>query len=150
MRNRFTNPLNGATYDWPINHASEEEFGYDLNIEHSGNTGNVGLVRQEGDPSPIVLRYSGTLLTRAQFEAMWGWVKLCRSQPGSPPQTIHFRDFDNQQYEVLITEFKPTRQRTLKNPRGGTDTPHHYWTYTISMEVIRTISGDLHDAGVVV
>jgi hypothetical protein len=137
MRNRFINPANGQVYDWPINHSEEEEAGQEKNIEHGGTTNRVGLVRQQGDPAPYVLRYSGTILNTAQFQAMTWWTSLTNYQ------SIHFRDFDDNLYEVIITQFKPTRHRTLRNPRDQASAPLHFWRYTIEMEVLRFISGDL-------
>lgn len=136
MRNRFTNPANGQVYDWPINHSEEQDAGQDKNIEHSGNTGRVGLVRQQGDRTPYVLSFSGTIFHRAQHQQMEWWSSLTNYQ------SIYFRDFDGNEAEVIITRYKAIRHRTIKNPRDP-GAPLHYWTYTIDMEVLRFIAGDL-------
>jgi hypothetical protein len=132
---RFTNPVNAALYDFPINPSEEEAFGKRRNVEHSSPTGLTGLVRQQGDDQPLVLKASGTILTRAQLVAMIGWFQLCRTQ------TIYLRDHAGDQYEGLLTAFEPTRKRTLRNPRDLAQAPEWYWTYTIEFEVVRIISG---------
>jgi hypothetical protein len=141
MQDRFQNPANGTTYTWPINHSDEEESGKTRTIERTANTGSVGAVKQQGDDGPIILRWKGTILTRAQLVAMWTWFNLCRTQ------TIYLRDFDGQEYEGQITTFTPQRKRTLRNPRD-TSAPNHYWTYSFEFEVYRFVSGDMLTAGV--
>lgn len=140
-RNRFTNPATGAFYDWPINHTEEEAAGKTRTITRTSNTGLVGLVKQQGDDGPMLMKLTGTILTRDQFRQMWAWYSLSRMQ------TIYFRDFDGQEAEVQVTSFLPKRERTLRNPRDPS-IPHHYWSYTIEMEVYRFIAGDLADAGI--
>lgn len=141
-RNRFTDPVDGSFYEWTINHSEEQESGKTRNFTNSATTSNVGLVRQQGDDSPMTLRYSGTILDRAQLVAFWQWFVLSRDQ------TIYFTDFDDQEYEVQIASFSPKRERTLRNPRDDS-APLHYWTYTMEMTVYRFVSGDLADAGMV-
>lgn len=132
---RLTNPNGGATYDFPINPSSEDPFGKARTIEHSAPTGLTGLVRQQGEDSPLVLKGEGTILQEAQLTALIGWWQLCRTQ------TVYLRDHANDSYEGLITSFMPTRKRTLRNPRDPTNAPLWYWTYTFEFEVVRVISG---------
>lgn len=135
MRNRFTDPQTGETYDWQINHESEEEGGRQRSISHSGNTSGLGLVRQQGAQVPLSFRYGGAILHLAQFEAMWHFFQLCESR------TILFRDFHGDVYEVTITAFSPTRVRG----RNFADPaiPMHFWRYSIDMEVLRVVSGTM-------
>ena len=136
-RNRFTNPSNGDYYDWQINHTEEEEVNKARSIEHGANSANTGLVKQQSDDQPLVLSYRGTILHKAQLEEFWGWFQLTKTQ------TIYFTDFAGDEYEVIITDFKPQRQRTIKNPRDFANAPLWYWTYAISMEVVRVIAGTM-------
>jgi hypothetical protein len=131
----FTNPATGASYSWAINHAEESEGGRSRQIDYEGNTGNVGLVRQQGELEPLGFSFSGTILTRAQLTEMLAWFLLCESQ------SIHFTDFAGDSYEVLITSFRPKRVRAVANARGGSDAPHHYWTYTIELSVLAVLGG---------
>lgn len=140
VRNRFRNAATGDTYEWHVNHSEEQELGKERSIEHTGLSGgflsgSTGVVRQVGLDSPMVLSFTGTIFHAAQHQEMIDWFQLCRTQ------TVEFRDFTGDEYEVLITSFKPIRKRTLRNPRDPS-IPLHYWTYTITMEVIRFISGD--------
>lgn len=139
-RNRFVNPANGAQYLWTVNHSEEEESGKARNITHTAPTGLTGLVRQQGDDGPMVLRLQGTILDRAQYREMWKWYALCREQ------TINFYDFDGQGYEVQITSFMPRRVRNLTRP--GRDPQQHRWVYRLEMEVYRFLAGDLATVGV--
>ena len=139
-RNYFTNPATGTDYVWRVNHDEEQEFGKARTVDRAGRSGNVGLVRQQADDAPLTMTLSGKIVHRDQYTMMWALFQLCASQ------TVYFVDFDDQQYEVLITDFRPVRLRgkTSRDP----SVPKHYWTYTIAMDVIRVISGDLATAGV--
>lgn len=145
VANRFTNPKLGSVYDWPVNHETEEGMEKRRTIEHSAPTGqgsyaNVGLIKQQGADSPLVIRLAGKILDRDQHTAFLAWWKLCQTQ------TIYFRDFASNEYEVLITAYSPLRQRVVRNTRGGTslstEAPQNIWTYTLEMEVVRVIAGD--------
>lgn len=132
---KFVNPSNSTEYVWPINHSEEDSVGKRRNIQESANTGNTGLVKQQGDQVPLVLKYTGTILKKSQVAAFIEWFQLCDSQ------TIYFYDFAGDQYEVIITAFEPIRLRTIKNPKDQANAPFHYWHYSIEMEVIKVISG---------
>jgi hypothetical protein len=123
-------------YPWPFNHTDESDFGKSRNIEHGGNTGDVGFVRQQSDDSPLILRFSGVILLQSQVEAMLEWFELCKTQ------TIYFRDFTGiDEYEVIVTRFVPTRHYTVKNPRDSANAPTWYWRYEIDMDVIDVRAG---------
>lgn len=144
MQNRFENPANGEIYQWPVNHDEEEEMGRARTISRSATTGNVGMVRQQGEDGPLILKWRGKILHRSQFQAMWRWFEISRTQ------TIWVADFDGNRYEVQITAFTPKRVRKLSNHgRDKVNTPWHYWEYGIEMEVIKVLWGDLVVAGVI-
>lgn len=132
---RLTNPSNGAFYDFQVNPSEEQEFGKSRSIEHSAPTSGLGLVRQQGDPSPLVLKASGTILHEAQLTALAGWFQL------SEDQTIYLRDHALDSYEGLLTVFRPMRKRTLRNPRDFANAPLWYWSYNLEFEVVRILSG---------
>lgn len=142
-----------GTWAWPINHNEEEESTRSLAIEHTANTAQgvgqpnaagTGLVRQQGDPQPLTLRYSGSIMRREHFVEMLKWTEACRTR------TIHFTDFAGEKYEVLITSFQPRRVRVMKNRGGQAGTPEslYYWNYSIEMEVVTFIDGVYSEAGV--
>jgi len=136
MRNVFIDPAGSRPdYPWAINHSDEEEFGKKRNIEQGATTANNGFVKQQSDDSPLIIRVNGSILTQAQFEEMKAWWKLCESQ------TIYFRDFAGDEYEVIISEFLPTRHKTIRNPRDFANAPYWFWRYKMSMEVIRIRAG---------
>lgn len=135
MRDKFTNPRNGEIYEWHTGHSEEEANGKTRTIQESANTGNTGLVKQQGDVQPLVLKYSGTILFKKQIEEFWRWYELCETQ------TIFFTDYAGEEYEVLITSFLPQRKPTVKNPKDFANAPRHYWSYSITMEVIAVRSG---------
>lgn len=136
IANRFLNPWTGAYYDWPINNSTEESFGKTRNIDHTAPTSGLGLIRQQGDDSPMAIKLSGTIFHKAQHQAMIAYFNLSRTQ------TVYFRDFTGETYEVIITAYQPTRQRTIRNPRDFANAPYHYWKYTLEMDVVRFINGD--------
>lgn len=135
VRNRFTDPLTASYYDWQVNHSTENAFGKARQITESANTANTGLIKQQGDSAPLKIKVSGTILHKKQLEEFIRFWQLCESQ------TIHFRDFTEDEYEVIITDFQPVRKRTVKNPRDFANAPLWYWTYDLEMEVIRVIKG---------
>lgn len=139
-RNQFIDPAgNRTTYNWPINHREESEFGKTRNVEHGGNTGDVGFVRQQSDDSPLILRFSGTILVKAQLTEMLAWFEMCKTQ------TIYFKDFAADEYEVIITKFMPKREYTVRNPRDAANAPNWYWRYEIEMDVVTVRDGTWED-----
>jgi hypothetical protein len=140
-RDRFQNPVNGLVYNWPVNHSDEEAVGKTRPISATAPTGTGLLVRQQGEDAPMQIKWSGTIFHRSQFQQMWAWFNLSRLQ------SVYLYDYDNQGYEVLITEFQPVRKRTLRNPRDPS-VPYHYWTYTITFDVLTFIAGDMAAMGV--
>lgn len=137
MRDTFIDPKTGDDYEWKIGHKDEEPTAKTRQISESANTANTGLVKQQGHVQPLILKYAGTILHASQHEEMWKWYELCEDQ------TIYFEDFNENRYEVIITDFAPQRHATIRNPKDFANAPFHYWTYTITMEVIRVIKGEL-------
>lgn len=134
---QFVNPVDGSTYVWPINYLEDNSTGKERTIEVTANTGNVGLVRQQGDDQPLTLAFSGTILTQAHLDAFWLYYILSESQ------TIYFDDVDGTRYEVQITKFVPKKQRG-RNPANGTGTSGlFYWKYDMEMTVYTVVSGPL-------
>ena len=135
--NKFTDPKTAKSYEWVLNHDEEQPAGKRRNISHGANTEQTGLVKHQGDDSPLVLKYSGTILTEAMLREMWAWWQLCRTQ------TINFRDFAGDEYEVLFSYFDPRRLRAVRNPKDPVNAEQHYWEYDIELEVVRIISGPM-------
>jgi hypothetical protein len=145
--NVFVDPANAEEYPWPINHNEEDTFGKTRSIDHTAPTARasdpgVGLVRQQSDDSPMVLKLKGTILDPTQEDAFIDWWTRSRQR------TIFFRDFTNAEYEVIITAYEPQRIRCAQNARGGTRWPYHYVNYTLTMEVLTFRAGPWFDAGV--
>jgi len=137
MRDTFIDPLTGFEYQWKIGHDEESAVGKSRPINHSGNTAGTGLIRQQGEPGPLTLKYSGKILHLSQYKEMWRFYQLCESQ------TIYYKDFFGEEFEVVITQFEPVRKPTVKNPKDFANVPLHYWTYTITMEVVKVRAGAL-------
>lgn len=137
VANQFIDPKPGGrtTYPWPINHSEEEEFGKRRNVENTATTDGTGLVKQQADDSPLVIRLKGTILTKAQHDEFIAWWILCESQ------TIRFTDFNSNSFEVTITEYLPTKKRLARNPRDLANWPHHKVEYTLEMQVISILAG---------
>lgn len=130
VRERFRDPAAILPdYVFQVNHSDEEADEKRRNLERSSPTSGVGFVRQQGEDSPEVLRYSGTILHQAQKDAFDDYYDACRTR------TIKFRDFTDNERDVLITAFSATRQRTAQNPRDPS-IRLHFWKYTIELEVI--------------
>lgn len=128
-------------YSWAINHDTEDANDRSRAIDHTANTGETGLVRQQGDPTPLTFTYSGTILQQDQL------VKMLKYEQACSTRTILFTDFALDKYEVTITSFKPQRVRAAANSKGGTTNPLWYWKYTLTMEVISIREGVYQAAG---
>lgn len=142
VSNSFVDQKQGGrgTYAWPLNHDEEEGIERRRNIEHGAPTAGTGLIRQQGAPSPILIKIAGTILTRAQHIEFLAWYQLCEEQ------TIEWWDFAGNKFEVVISFYTAPRKRVVKNPRGGSDVateaPMNTWRYQMEMEVVRVIEGD--------
>lgn len=123
-----------AWYDWQVNYSEEDGFGRERSIQRTATTDGVGVVRQQGDTGPIVISVMGTIFHKAQHE------RFIRFFNRSANTTFIFRDFEGEEFEVMMTAYRPVRKRTLRNPRDPS-IPLHYYTYSMSMEVVRVISG---------
>lgn len=115
-----------ATYSFDINHHDEDSAGQQRTITRAAPTAGVGFVRQQGDKSPKVLKFQGSILRQSQLDAMQSYFDACDSR------TVFFTDVDGIEREVLITVFDPTRI-AAQNRRGGLP---FYWKYRLEMEVI--------------
>lgn len=134
---RFIDPKTAKTYDWPLNYEEEEGFEKRRNISHGANTGETGLVRKQADDSPSVWKLRGRILQEAMLKEIWAWWQLSKTQ------TIIFRDFVGDEYEVMFTYFNPTRHRVVRNPRDPENAEQHVWSYEMELEVVRIISGPM-------
>src|SRR4051794_29567892 len=113
-------------YSFEINHSDEEAIDQNLNLARQAVTTGPKFVLQSGEASPAVLRYTGTILTQAQYNAMQAYYEA------SQTRTIFFRDVNGLELEVLILRYAPQRKRTVYNPREPTLL--WYWNYTLEME----------------
>lgn len=131
MRERFRDGAGIlATYDFTVNHFEEEGLDLNRNVTRSAVTTGPAFVLQQGESTRGTLRYSGTILTQEQYDAMTAYYNACQTR------TIFFREFTGVEHEVLITRFNPLRRWTARNQRDLTNAPFHYWTYSLEMEVI--------------
>lgn len=136
VANRFIDNATSETYDWPLNHHTEESMGRKRNITHSSPTAHTGLNRQQGANDPMNLRWKGTILTRAQLQAFNVWWEKCETR------TIDIIDFHGNHFEVIITNFDPTRRPVLMNRHDPVNAPNVVWDYTIEMEIVTIKAGD--------
>lgn len=123
-----------GAYNWQINYSDEGEFGQERNIDATENLAGTGFIVQQGGENPMTISVSGTILHQNQH------VKFVQFYKRSQNQTLIFTDFTGEQYEVMIRAYKPTRKRTLRNPRDKT-IPSHYYTYSMEMMVLSVRAG---------
>lgn len=138
-RNHFIDPKSGFDYSWDTNHTTEESPGKSRTINHAGSTSrttNTGLVKQQGDDGPLLIKLKGTMFKLTQVEYTIGFWQLCNSQ------TIYYKDFSGSEYEVIITSFVPVKKGVAKNPRDKVNAPLWIWEYSIDMEVVKVLSGE--------
>lgn len=132
--NQFIDPAGvKATYAWTINHSEEEAVTRSRQVGDGAPSSDIGLLPQQGVSYPLVFQWKGSLFTQADKDIMDSWYGLCEDQ------SIFLKDFDDNQYEVLITDWVPQRVPVAWNHRGQIP---WYWTYTIIIRVLTVMSGD--------
>lgn len=127
-----------ADYEWPINHDSETPRGRKKTQSITAPTGlygNTQPVRQMGAVAPMQIVLSGTILTEAQRAAMIQWWELCIAQ------SIYFYEFNGEQYEVMIIDYEEQKMQAAANRNDPVNAPYHYYTYTLTMDVINILAG---------
>lgn len=141
----FTDPKTGDTYVWPHNPdhdaLSAQPSQKQRQIDRTSSTGNVGLVKQQGDDGPYIIHWEPLIYSRAHEQALWVWWQLCKLQ------TIHLTDIEGDVYEGQII----TLSRALYGALGGPDdigTRGFYAKYVFEFEVYSFVSGMMADAGV--
>jgi hypothetical protein len=128
-----------ADYNWPINHDGMSPSGRKRNTTATAPTSGIGTVRQQGSEAPLGLVLTGTMLTEDQRRQMIFWWTLCRTQ------TIFFYEFSSEQYEVIITDYEETKVPVFFN-RNDPSIPYHIYTYTLTMDIIKPLSGSWEQA----
>jgi hypothetical protein len=129
-------PHSLGAYSWYVNYQEESGFGGRRDLEISANTAGTGVIIQQGGEQPVMISLTGKFPTKAQHQAFIAFFRRCQVT------TVHFVDFEDQRYEVIITAYDGRRVRAARNLRGGNDAKLHYYEYTMEMQVLRTISGD--------
>ena len=104
----------GALWEWPVGHEEEDPMDKSLALTRSAVTSGVGYVRQQGTPTPTVVKLKGWIKTKSQLEIMEAFYNACAGI-GTPSRTVFYRDVEGVEHEVLITDFKPQRVRSLSN-----------------------------------
>lgn len=139
-RNAFIDPATAEVYEWPVNHSPTGDTGNERKrtITETANSGNVGLIRQQGALEGMALKREGTILTIAHEEAFWRFFELCESQ------TIYFVEFNGDAYEVQITAYDPKREGTVGPSKNG---KKYYVKYVMEMAVFNFLTGVQHNAG---
>lgn len=138
--NVFTDPTDGSSYAWAFNHLTESG-GLAHNITVSAPTSLGILLRQQAADSALSFAWSGTALTRDQHRQFLAWYQKCKAH------TIFLTDFAGDEFEVLITAYDPKRKAVAGNPRernlaANVGAPLWVYEFTITMDIIRAISGD--------
>jgi hypothetical protein len=136
VREQLIDPAPGGlgTYTFHVNHTDEDAYGTGRNIDVTANTSGNIAVRQQGDTEALIFNLQGTILHEVQYQTMVDFARLTRAQ------SVLYRDFVGDTYEVLVQSFKVQRKRTLRNPRDGS-IPLHYYTYTLQLHAITARSG---------
>lgn len=132
--NTFIDPAGHVpTYQWTINHTEEEPVQNGRQMSDGAPTSDIGLLPQQGVPTPLVFHWKGTIFTQQDKDTMDVWFNLCEFQ------SIFLKDFTGSEYEVLITDFPVQRKGVKWNHRGQVP---WLWEYTIIIRVLRVLSGD--------
>jgi hypothetical protein len=140
----FTDPATGDTYTWPNNPAPNEitqAASKSRSIDRTSSTGNVGLVKQQGDDGAYIVHWEPSVFTREHEVQLWSWYTL------SSKQTIYLADWDGNVYEGQIITLSKQDIGALGGP-GDIPDRLMYAKYVFEFEVYSFIAGILADAGV--
>lgn len=121
------------TYVWQVNHNEETPVGKSRQMADGAPTSNLGLIPQQGAATPLVFTLKGTFFDDNQHAQNLKFWQLCEGQ------TVYWQDFNNNLYEVLITDYEAERKAVARNPKFPDQT--YIWQYTITMRVITALSG---------
>lgn len=135
---KFIDPFGVVpTYTWTINYKpdGEDAFGKERTVQRTAATKGHSLIRQQQDDGALILKFSGTALTKEQHNAFIQWWKLCSDQ------TVIYQDFTGDQYEVVILGYMPKRVGVARNMRDTANAPMWVYDYDIDMDVVTVISG---------
>jgi hypothetical protein len=134
---KFVDHALGDTYAWRINYSTMDARGKSRAVEATASSRpGTSLLLQQGADQPMEIKVGGTILDMEQRAVFIIWFQRCESH------TIEFHDFDGSIYEVVITDFQDPWRRVAMNPRQrGTATESAVVDYSLSMTVIRVVSG---------
>lgn len=131
--NHWINPKTNASYAWPVNHREEDPVGKSRQMGDGAPTSNIGMIPQQGAATPLIKTLKGRFFDDAQNAANLIYWELCEDH------SIYFQDFNGDLYEVIITDYAPTRVAVARNPKFPELT--YVWDYTITMRVLTAFSG---------
>jgi hypothetical protein len=145
MQVTFTDPSDGTTYVWPVNPPPDgmpNPYGKQRQIDRTSSTGNVGLVKQQGDDGPFILHWEPLIYSEAHEQALWEWWQR------SKLRTIHVTDWNGETFEGQIITLQRQPIGVLGGTIGDMNTRKFYCKYIFEFEVYSFVSGVLAAAGV--
>lgn len=122
-----------ATYNWPVNHSSEEPLTKSRQMADGAPTSNIGLIPQQGSATPLIWKLKGTIFDDNQHAQNLAFWEACEGR------SIYWQDFHGDKYEVIITDYEPNRKAVARNPKFPNQ--QYIWEYTITMRVLTVFSG---------
>lgn len=130
----FYDPVTASGYTWHLNYLSCDGPSRPANVSYDSRSSGQGVIPTQGDYTPLVLVLKGTILKRSQYLAFWEY----RHKDNS----FRFTDEEGQEFEVTMTGFDCAKERTTYNPFDP-DMRGHKWSYTMTLQILRVIDGDL-------
>lgn len=139
-RDTLIDPAPGGlgTYAFDINHLEEDEYGNERQLTVTRNTSDGIAMTQQGDSAVQTKVLKGTILKESQHAALAAFAK--KSGRLDPTNTLIYRDFYGEEFEVLIQSYKVTPVRLSQNRRDPTMRRHKI-TYTLVLLIINVRNG---------
>lgn len=105
----FYDPIDDETYIFDINPNSGAAPEYHKNVIKKTTIAPDGQVLlMEGRDQPLMMNFSGTILRQTHYEAMITWFQKRR--------VIQLTDDFERVFEIYITDFAPSRKRSINYP----------------------------------
>lgn len=122
------------TYTWDVNASEVDGPNRPSTMQYEGKAGGQGIIPTQGADQPMIFSLTGSIIHKRQFLAFWHYRYIRNS--------FYWTDEEGNVFEVTMTGFEPKKVRVARN-YADSSIPLHKWTYTMTLQVLRVISGDL-------
>jgi hypothetical protein len=123
----------GDSFEWPINHSSEDTLTLGRTVEHGAPSQTLNVVRQQSAQGPLLYRLQGTILDPAQRTSLQEFFDAGESS------TVIFHHAEGDEYEVILTSLDMPAEKVGVNPQFPD--LYHVWRVRLEMLILHVRAG---------